>query len=70
MARQCLRGRPGVAEGRLHPDAPGAPHLALPPANVHADQALEHALQAQQSPAARHLIGELGGGRFPSGKTT
>jgi hypothetical protein len=35
MARQCPCGRPGAAEGRLHQDAPGAPHLALPPASTH-----------------------------------
>jgi hypothetical protein len=68
MARQCPHGRPGAAEGRLHRDAPGAPHLALPPAKAHAAQALEHAQHAQQSPAARHLIGELGGGRSQEGR--
>jgi hypothetical protein len=36
MARQCPRGRPGAAEGGLHRDAPGAPHLALPPASARA----------------------------------
>jgi hypothetical protein len=43
MARQCPRGRPGAAEGRLHCGAPGAPHLALPPAKARVAQALEHA---------------------------
>jgi hypothetical protein len=68
MARQCPRGRPCAAEGRLHRDAPGAPHLALPPAKARVAQALEHAQHAQQSPAARHLIGELGGGRSRGGR--
>jgi hypothetical protein len=60
MARQCPRGRPGAAEGRLHRGAPGSPHLALPPAKARVAQALEH---AQQAPEARHRIGVLGGGR-------
>jgi hypothetical protein len=47
MARQCPRGRPGAAEGRLHRDAPGAPHLVLPPAKARVAQALEHAQHAQ-----------------------
>jgi hypothetical protein len=68
MARQCPRGRPGAAEGRLHRDAPGAPHLALPPAKARVAQALEHAQHAQQSPAAKHLISELGGGRSRGGR--
>jgi hypothetical protein len=45
MARQCPRGRPGAAEGRLHRGAPGAPHLALPPAKAREAQAHEHAQQ-------------------------
>jgi hypothetical protein len=63
MARQCPRGRPGAAEGRLHRDAPGAPHLALPPASTSGEQALEHPQRAQQAPEARRRIGVLGGGR-------
>jgi hypothetical protein len=45
MARQCLRGRPGAAEGRLHRGAPGAPHLALPLVKAREAQAHEHAQQ-------------------------
>jgi hypothetical protein len=67
MARQCPRGRPGAAEGRLHRDAPGAPYLALPPVIARVAQALEHARHAQQPPAARHLIGELGSGKSRGG---
>jgi hypothetical protein len=63
MARQCPRGRPGAAEGRLHHDVPGAPHLALPPASTSGAQALEHPQHAQQVPEARRRIEKLGGGR-------
>jgi hypothetical protein len=48
--------------------SPGAPHSALPPVKARAAQALEHAHHAQQSPAARHLIGELGGSRSRGGR--
>jgi hypothetical protein len=68
MARQCPRGRPGVAEGRLHRDAPGAPHLALPPASTSGVQALEHPQRAQQVPEARRHIRVLGGGRSQAGR--
>jgi hypothetical protein len=58
MAGQCLRGQPEAAWGSLHQVAPAGSHEA---------QAPEHALLA---PAARHLIGELGGGRSRGGKIT
>jgi hypothetical protein len=74
QAPRCIPGRHGEAvparptrrgRGETSRGAPGAPHLALPPAKARVAQALEH---AQQAPEARFCIRVLGGGRSWAGR--